>query len=83
MHFLIKFFSFCNKINKLFFFSIFYNVEEMANRTAKDAATVKGTNPQYLIEKIIRTRIYDSMFWKEKCFGLSGKNFLSRFFVHY
>ena len=26
----------------------------MANRTVKDAATVKGTNPQYLVEKIIR-----------------------------
>lgn len=45
----------------------------MANRTQKDAASVKGTNPQYLIEKIIRTRIYDSLYWKEQCFGLSGK----------
>ena len=26
----------------------------MANRTVKDAVTVKGTNPQYLVEKIIR-----------------------------
>ena len=26
----------------------------MANRTVKDAHTVKGTNPQYLVEKIIR-----------------------------
>ena len=26
----------------------------MANRTVKDATTVKGTNPQYLVEKIIR-----------------------------
>jgi len=44
----------------------------MANRTSRDAHTVKGTNPQYLIEKIIRTRIYDSIYWKEQCFGLSG-----------
>lgn len=43
----------------------------MANRTVKEANTIKGTNPQYLIEKIIRTRIYDSIYWKEKCFGLS------------
>ena len=28
----------------------------MANRTVKDAHTVKGTNPQYLVEKIIRSR---------------------------
>lgn len=45
----------------------------MANRTVKEAATVKGTNPQYLIEKIIRSRIYDSKFWKEDCFALTGK----------
>jgi pre-mRNA-splicing factor 38A len=44
----------------------------MANRTTKDAKTIHGTNPQYLIEKIIRTRIYDSRFWKEDCFALSG-----------
>lgn len=44
----------------------------MANRTVKEAATVKGTNPQYLVEKIIRTRIYDSLYWKEHCFALTG-----------
>jgi pre-mRNA-splicing factor 38A len=44
----------------------------MANRTIREAATVKGTNPQYLVEKIIRTRVYDSRFWKEECFALSG-----------
>ena len=44
----------------------------MANRTAKDAKSIKGTNPQYLVEKIIRTRIYDSQYWKEDCFGLTG-----------
>ena len=44
----------------------------MANRTAKDAHSVKGTNPQYLVEKIIRSRIYESKFWKEECFALSG-----------
>ncbi len=44
----------------------------MANRTAKDAKSIKGTNPQYLVEKIIRTRIYDSKYWKEDCFGLTG-----------
>ncbi|VDD96188.1 unnamed protein product [Enterobius vermicularis] len=45
----------------------------MANRTVKDAATVKGTNPQYLVEKIIRTRIYDSKYWKEECFALTAE----------
>lgn len=56
----------------------------MANRTLKEAVSVKGTNPQYLIEKIIRTRIYDSKYWKEECFALTGKmayerHYLSRF----
>ena len=44
----------------------------MANRTVKDAHSVKGTNPQYLVEKIIRTRIYECRYWKEECFALSG-----------
>jgi len=50
----------------------------MANRTSKDAASVKGTNPQYLVEKIIRTRIYDSLYWKEQCFGLSAEMIVDR-----
>ena len=45
---------------------------KMANRTVSDAKTVKGTNPQYLVEKIIRSRIYESKYWKEQCFALSG-----------
>lgn len=39
----------------------------MANRTASYATTVHGTNPQYLIEKITRTRIQESRYWKEHC----------------
>ena len=45
----------------------------MANRTVKDARSVHGTNPQYLIEKIIRSRIYDSKYWKEECFALTAE----------
>ena len=45
----------------------------MANRTLKDAKSIKGTNPQYLVEKIIRTRIYDCQYWKEECFALTGE----------
>ena len=45
----------------------------MANRTVKGAHTVKGTNPQYLIGKIIRSRIYDSKYWKEQCFALTAE----------
>lgn len=49
---------------------------KMANRTVSDAKTVKGTNPQYLIEKIVRSRIYENKYWKEQCFALSGKSCL-------
>jgi len=45
----------------------------MANRTVKDANTIKGTNPQYLVEKIIRSRVYDSKYWKENCFALTSE----------
>ena len=46
--------------------------QTMANRTVKDAHSIKGTNPQYLVEKIIRTRIYECRYWKEECFALTG-----------
>lgn len=45
----------------------------MANRTVKDARNIHGTNPQYLVEKIIRSRIYDSKYWKEQCFALTAE----------
>ena len=41
---------------KYFCIFIVSDQETMANRTVKDAHTVKGTNPQYLVEKIIRSR---------------------------
>ncbi|KAF2879330.1 hypothetical protein ILUMI_26841 [Ignelater luminosus] len=50
----------------------------MANRTVKDAKSVHGTNPQYLIEKIIRSRIYDSKYWKEECFALTAELLVDR-----
>uniref|UniRef100_A0A8I5UHP6 Pre-mRNA-splicing factor 38B n=1 Tax=Pongo abelii TaxID=9601 RepID=A0A8I5UHP6_PONAB len=45
----------------------------MANSTLKDEHSVRSTNPQYLVEKIIRTRIYESKYWKEECFGLMAE----------
>lgn len=45
----------------------------MANRTVKEAKNLHGTNPQYLIEKIIRSRIYDCQYWKEQCFALTAE----------
>ncbi|OAF69654.1 Pre-mRNA-splicing factor 38A [Intoshia linei] len=45
----------------------------MSNRTVKDAVSIKSTNPQYLIEKIIRCRVYNSRYWKEDCFALTSE----------
>ncbi|NXM83678.1 PR38A factor, partial [Oenanthe oenanthe] len=45
----------------------------MAKRTVKDAHSIHGTSPQYLLEKIIRTRIYECRYWKEECFGLTAE----------
>ncbi|KAI9034261.1 Pre-mRNA-splicing factor 38, partial [Hyaloraphidium curvatum] len=39
---------------------------------------VHGTNPQYLIEKIIRSRIYDSPYWKEHCFALTAETIIDK-----
>eukprot|EP00037_Helgoeca_nana_P020380 m.202195 g.202195 ORF g.202195 m.202195 type:complete len:399 (+) comp25241_c0_seq30:294-1490(+) len=50
----------------------------MANATPKDADTVHSTNPQHLVEKIIRSRIYESLFWKESCFALTAESVIDR-----
>lgn len=55
----------------------------MANRTDTGALTVHGTNPQFLIDKIVRNKIYNSLYWKEFCYALTGKKefmFCSNFF---
>ncbi|KXJ75875.1 hypothetical protein RP20_CCG010858 [Aedes albopictus] len=46
----------------------------MAKRTVpvKDNKNIHGTNPLCLTEKIIRSRIYDSKYWKEKCCALAA-----------
>ena len=44
----------------------------MANTTARGAVAIHGTNPQFLIERVVRARIYDSTYWKEQCFGLTA-----------
>lgn len=40
--------------------------------------TVKGTNPQNLIEKILRNRIYENLYWKEHCFGLTAADLVDK-----
>lgn len=54
----------------------------MANRTEPGAVTVHGTNPQNLVEKILRDRIYSSRFWKEHCFGLNAETLVAKAIDH-
>jgi pre-mRNA-splicing factor 38A len=50
----------------------------MSNRTAPGAKSVHGRDPQLLMEKITRERIYGSRYWKERCFGLSEETVIDR-----
>ena len=50
----------------------------MANRTDPLAAQVHGTNPQNLIERILRERIYANRYWKEHCFGLTAASLVDK-----
>ena len=48
------------------------------NTTDPDAVSVHGTNPQNLVEKILRMRIYDHRYWKEHCFGLNAESLVDK-----
>ena len=50
----------------------------MANRTDPMVSTVHGTNPQFLVEKILRQKIYNSLYWKEQCFGLTAETLIDK-----
>jgi pre-mRNA-splicing factor 38A len=48
------------------------------NTTDSDAVSIHGTNPQNLVEKILRMRIYDNLYWKEHCFALSADSLVDK-----
>ncbi|KEG02261.1 pre-mRNA-splicing factor 38A, putative [Plasmodium vinckei vinckei] len=50
----------------------------MANRTDINVIKTFGSNPQYLISNIIRNKIYDSPYWKEKCFALTSESIIDQ-----
>jgi pre-mRNA-splicing factor 38A len=50
----------------------------MANSTDPFAESVHGTNPQYLVEKITRLKIYNCDYWKEQCFGLTSETIIDK-----
>ena len=50
----------------------------MANRTDPAAKSIRGTNPQNLVEKILRSKIYQNNYWKEQCFGLTAETLVDK-----
>lgn len=50
----------------------------MANRTDPLAKSIRGTNPQNLVEKILRSKIYQNTYWKEQCFGLTAETLVDK-----
>mmetsp|Transcript_31930 Transcript_31930/g.98605 ORF Transcript_31930/g.98605 Transcript_31930/m.98605 type:complete len:274 (-) Transcript_31930:61-882(-) len=49
-----------------------------ANTTDITAEGVHGTNPQRIVEKILRTKVYATQYWKEYCFGLTAETLVDR-----
>ena len=50
----------------------------MANVTDPSAHHIHGADPQSLVDRIIRLRIYDSPYWKEHCFGLNAATLIDQ-----
>ncbi|KAI0320516.1 PRP38 family-domain-containing protein [Amylostereum chailletii] len=50
----------------------------MANTTVRGALAIHGQNPQFLVETVIRNRIYESSFWKEHCFALTAETIIDK-----
>ena len=42
------------------------------------AHALPGTNPQNLVEKILRMKVYGHKYWKEHCFGLSAETLVEK-----
>ncbi|TFY83604.1 hypothetical protein EWM64_g394 [Hericium alpestre] len=50
----------------------------MANTTVRGALAIHGQNPQFLVETVIRNRIYESTYWKERCFALTAETLIDQ-----
>ena len=48
------------------------------NSTDPLADNIHGTNPQNLVEKITRLKVYNCSFWKEECFGLTAETIIDK-----
>jgi len=50
----------------------------MANRSDPNSKQIHGMNPQMLLETILRNKIYNTLYWKEKCFALNSETIIDR-----
>ncbi|KAJ7070353.1 PRP38 family-domain-containing protein, partial [Mycena belliarum] len=50
----------------------------MANTTVTGAQSIHGQNPQFLVETVIRNRIWESTYWKEHCFALTAESLIDK-----
>jgi len=50
----------------------------MANTTVLNAQSIHGQNPQFLVETVIRNRIWESIYWKEHCFALTAESLIDK-----
>ncbi|KDQ60567.1 hypothetical protein JAAARDRAFT_55297 [Jaapia argillacea MUCL 33604] len=50
----------------------------MANTTVRGAQAIHGQNPQFLVETVIRNRIWESAYWKEHCFALTAESLIDK-----
>jgi pre-mRNA-splicing factor 38A len=50
----------------------------MANLTDPLIRSIQGSDPQNVMEYIVRQKIYDTRYWKEECFGLSAADVLEK-----
>lgn len=48
------------------------------NTTVSDAGSIRGTNPQFLLEKITRMKVYETQYWKEHCFALNAEGVVDK-----
>ena len=50
----------------------------MANRTHSGTSSIHGTNPQFLIDKIVRMKVYNNLYYKEHLFGLDAESIIEK-----
>jgi pre-mRNA-splicing factor 38A len=49
-----------------------------SNRTRPGARQLHGGDPQHILPTIVRERVYDCAYWKERCFGVNAESLVER-----